>query len=231
MTAGPAPAVDLAAPLVYLITDRHATGGRALTDVVATALRAVARAHLPPDAVAVQLREKDLGTRALLELARALRVVTRDTGTSLFINDRVDIARAVDADGVHLARTSLAPADVAALDTHATLRIAVSTHTRAEVDVAARSRDRNVAPIAFAVFGPVFDTPSKRSYGAARGLDELRDACATNLPVLALGGVDVNTARACVRAGARGVACIRAVMSAADPEAALARIFEAIEST
>lgn len=86
-------------PRLYLITDRHATGGRPLRDVVAAALHGAGPAA---SQVAVQLREKDLPARALVELARELRAITTAAGAGLFINDRVDVALAVNADGVHL---------------------------------------------------------------------------------------------------------------------------------
>src|SRR5256885_6845916 len=87
------------APWLYIITDRQATGGRPLVAVVAEAL---AGARAAPGRVAVQLREKDLDARSLCELARALRPVTAPAGAELFINDRLDVALAAGADGVHL---------------------------------------------------------------------------------------------------------------------------------
>jgi len=201
-------------PRLYLVTDRRATSGRPLVDVVRAALAAVPAASR--GAVAVQLREKDLEARALLDLARDLRDVTRAAGAALYVNDRVDVALAVGADGVHLGGRSLAPADVARIAPG--LAVAVSTHSRREVETAARAGAR------FAVFGPVFDTPSKRPYGAPLGLDALREAAGVGLPLVALGGVtDVNAA-ACANAGAAGVACIRAVFGAEDPAAALVRL-------
>ncbi|HVR02890.1 MAG TPA: thiamine phosphate synthase [Polyangia bacterium] len=205
-----------AVPRLYLVTDRHATAGRPLAEVVRAALAAVpleARG-----AVVVQLREKDLPGRALFELAAALREVTRAAGAALFVNDRVDVALAVGADGVHLGGRSLAPRDVARV-AHG-LAIASSTHTRAEVEVAARARAQG-ADVRFAVFGPVWDTPSKRSYGRPVGVEALREAAGVGLPVLALGGVTAARVPACLEAGASGVACIRAVLEARDPGTAV----------
>jgi thiamine-phosphate pyrophosphorylase len=188
------------APRLYLITDRAATGGRSLEQVVAAALEG-AGAQAPQ--VAVQLREKDLGGRELLALARSLRAVTAAAGAQLFVNDRVDVALAAGADGVHLGGRSLAPADVRRLAPQ--LRIAVSTHTRAEVERAA------AAGAHFVVFGPVFETPSKP--GIFTGLDQLAQVVALGVPVLGLGGIDEKNAHRCILAGASGVACIRSVMS------------------
>jgi len=203
-------------PRLYLITDRAATAGRPLVEIVRLALEGA-----PHDgSVAVQLREKELEGRALLELARELRALTHAAGAALFISDRVDVALAVGADGVHLGRRSMDPSDVARVAP--ALAIAVSTHTRAEVEAAAGARHLHPnVHVRFAVFGPVWDTPSKRPYGAPVGLAALRDAATVGLPLLGLGGIDSERAAACKLAGAAGVACIRAVLSADDPGAAL----------
>jgi thiamine-phosphate pyrophosphorylase len=142
--------------------------------------------------------------RPLLELARALRALTAAAGAQLFVNDRVDVALAAGADGVHLGGRSLAPAEVRALAPG--LRIGVSTHSAAEVQRAA------AAGADFVVFGPVFATPSKP--GIFTGLDQLEQVCALGVPVLALGGIDEKNAHECILSGASGVACIRSVMSA-----------------
>jgi thiamine-phosphate pyrophosphorylase len=208
-----------APPRLYLITDRGATQGRPLADVVRAALSGV-----PPEArgaVAVQLREKDLEARALLALAREVRAVTRAAGAALFVNDRVDVALAAEADGVHLGLRSLSPAEVTRIAP--TLGIAVSTHGRAEVQAAIAARAAG-ADVRFAVFGPVWDTPSKRALGAPVGLDALRAAAAeaarAGLPLLALGGVTPARVAECRSAGSAGVACIRAICAAPDPAAA-----------
>jgi thiamine-phosphate pyrophosphorylase len=203
------------APRLYVITDRRATNGRAVAAVVRAAL-----AGVPADArgaVAVQLREKDLEARALLALARELRDVTRQAGAALFVNDRVDVALAAGADGVHLGGGALSPADVARVAP--TLRVAVSAHGRAQVEAA-----RGAANVAFAVFGPIWDTPSKRPYGPPVGVEALREAVSVGLPLIALGGVTPGRASACRSAGAAGVACIRAISEASDP-AAVVRSF------
>jgi len=234
-----APAARGVAPLLYLVTDRHATAGRPLAGVVAAALEGFPP-RLPRSALAVQLREKDLDGRALTELGRQLGALTAAAGVRLFVNDRVDVALAVGADGVHLGGGALTPADVravaAAAGRGAGLEIAVSTHAAAEVARAAHD-----GGIAFAVFGPVYVTPSKRAYGPPQGLEALGAAAAAaagaGLPVVAIGGIggDDDDGRdriqACLSAGAAGVGCIRAILSAARPDRALARIFEAIETT
>ena len=219
----PAPS-SLPPPRVYLITDRHQSGGRPLAAVVGQALGVVLSGRTPAASVAVQLREKDLGGRELLSLAVPLRAVTRAAGVRFFVNDRIDVALAAGADGVHLGTGALAVEDVAAIAPQ--LQIGVSTHSLDEVE-----RLRGDHRVAFALFGPVHDTPSKRAYGPPLGLDGLRSACATGVKVVAVGGIDASNARAAVDAGASGVALIRAVLSDRAPERALSGIFEAIEST
>jgi thiamine-phosphate pyrophosphorylase len=211
-------------PLVYLITDRTVTDGRPLDEVIDRALSALPRAGLPPGAVAVQLREKDLPGIALLQLARRLRDITARAGVRLFINDRIDVALAAGADGVHLGHRSMTIADARAVAP--ALQLAVSTHTLEQVSSAAAT-----GHVSFVVFGPVFDTPSKRAYGAPVGLERLRDACAIGIPVIALGGIEAPTVQPCLKAGASGIACIRAVLRNDDPKVAMTTFFGAIEST
>lgn len=208
-------------PRLYLVTDRRATAGRPLVDVVRAALAGVPASAR--GAVAVQLREKDLPARDLTVLARELRAVTADAGAALYVNDRVDVALAVGADGVHLGGGSLTPDDVRRLSPGPALAIAVSTHARPDVWEAARSPH-----VRFAVFGPIWDTPSKRALGQPVGLDSLRDASELGLPLLALGGVTPERVAACRTAGAWGVACIRAVLEAADPAAAVEEFLSGI---
>jgi thiamine-phosphate pyrophosphorylase len=206
-------------PRLYIITDRAATGGRPLVDVVERALAGIAGSGLPPGEVAVQLREKDLGGRALTELAQALRATTAAAGARLFINDRIDVALASGADGVHLGGTSVTPADARAVAPR--LALALSTHRAGELREAGDLID-------FAVFGPVRDTPSKRAYGPPLGLAPLAEAASVGPPVLALGGIGPGDVADVAAAGARGVACIRTVMAASDPAAAVRALGQAL---
>ena len=213
------------APLLYLITDRKATGGRPLLEVVAAALTGIAGSGLAPGDVAVQLREKDLEGRALAELGRALRATTAAAGVRLFINDRIDVALAVGADGVHLGGTSLTPAEARAISP--ALAVAVSTHGIADVRAA-------VGKAAFAVFGPIHETPSKRAYGPPLGISALAEAvrlALPDLPLLALGGIDARDVPEVVAAGAHGVACIRPVVAATDPAAAVRTLCQALATS
>lgn len=194
---------------LYLITDRHLAADGDLPALLGRALRGV-----PPGAIGVQLREKDLGAGALIKLAQEVLAVTRPAGVPLLINDRVDVALAVEADGVHLAGHSLPAAEARALlgpDRY----LAASTHDLAQATAA------QTGGCDFAVFGPVFQTPSKARYGPPVGLDGLREACAAlaPFPLLALGGVAPGNAPDCRAAGAAGVSVIRAVLAAPDPAA------------
>lgn len=197
---------------LYLVTDRHQTGGRPLLACVEAALRGGVRA--------VQLREKDLGTRDLLALALEMRELTRRHDSLLLINDRIDVALACQADGVHLPLSSFGPTEARALLGSDRL-IGVSTHTESELlPVAAEGAD-------FAVFGPVFDTPSKRPYGPPLGLPALeRAARVVRIPVLAIGGITADRLPEVLQTGAAGAAIIRALLEASDPERAARSFIE-----
>jgi thiamine-phosphate pyrophosphorylase len=143
----------------------------------------------------IQLREKDLPVRELEALARAIR---KTPETRLLINSRSDVALAAAADGVHLRSDDISPRDARRLWASKTV-IGISCHSASEVE---RARSEGAD---FAVFGPVFE---KKGVGAT-GLDLLRQACAFKIPVLALGGITLENAHACVEAGAAGIAGIR----------------------
>ncbi len=191
---------------LYLVTDRHLTRGRPLLAVIEQAAAG--------GVDAVQLREKDLPAGMLVGLGRDLRRLCDRHGVRLLINDRVDVALAVGADGVHLPANSFAPDDARALLGPDRL-VGVSTHSVDEVRRAA------AAGADFVVFGPVFDTPSKRRFGPALGVDAVRHATSeVSLPLLAIGGVTAAHAALAREAGAHGVAAIGALLAADDPQAA-----------
>lgn len=194
----------------YLITDRGQTRGRDLLWVVEQALAG--------GAPAVQLREKDLGGRELLALAEGVKKLCARYGARLLVNDRVDVALAVDADGVQLGGASLPVGAVRGLVGDGGL-IGQSTHSLAE----ARAAERAGAD--FVLFGPVYFTPSKAAYGDPRGLEPLKEVVEKiSVPVYAIGGVKPENIGAVKKTGARGVALISAVMGAAAPSAAAREI-------
>jgi thiamine-phosphate pyrophosphorylase len=203
----------------YLITDRRLAPGEDLPRLVHRAL-----CRVPPGAVAVQLREKDLGAGALLSQARALREVTRRAGALLLVNDRVDVALAAGADGVHLAGDSL-PAAVARRLLGPERLLGASAHDLAQARAA---RDGGCD---FATFSPIYHTPSKAAYGPPQGLDALREAARdlAPFPLVALGGVTLERAAACRAAGAAAAAAIRAVLAAPEPGEAARQLAAACE--
>jgi thiamine-phosphate pyrophosphorylase len=200
-------------PAVHLVTDR----------LLVSDLPAAVRGALggsPSGAVVVHLREKDLGGRELLSLTRALLGACEAAGQLLLVNDRIDVALAAGAHGVHLPSAGVPPAEARRLLGPSRL-VGVSCHGEEDV------RRALAGGADFATFGPVFDTPSKRSYGAPVGLAALRAAARIGLPLIALGGVDIASAPAALASGAHGVAAIRAWLTAPDPAQAVAALLAA----
>lgn len=144
-----------------------------------------------------------MSARVLYALASQAAVVTRGTATRLLINDRFDVARAAGADGVQLTERSL-PAKVVREICDEDFVIGVSTHSLETAQAAAR------AGADFVVFGPVFDTESKRAFGEPQGLDTLREVTKAleGFPVVAIGGINHANAEDCFGAGASGIAAI-----------------------
>jgi thiamine-phosphate pyrophosphorylase len=201
---------------LYVVTDRQQTAGRALEDVIAAAACG--------GAGAVQLREKDLSARDLYALGARLQEALAPYRVPLLINDRLDVALALDAAGVHLAGHSL-PTAIARRVLGPRKLLGVSTHSVDEARLAmAEGAD-------FVVFGPVFSTPSKMAYGPPQGLQQLADVVRqVNLPVLAIGGIDATNVAQVLQAGAYGIAMIRAVLAAPDPCAATQQLSTTLRS-
>ena len=164
----------------------------------------------------IQIREKDLGAGALVELVRFAVAEARSASTGILVNDRLDVALAAGAAGVHLGENSLPVETVSEWRRSAgqlDFRIGVSCHS---LD-SARAAERGGADYIF--FGPVFATPSKAAFGPPQGVERLREVClAVEIPVLAIGGVGAENALACIEAGAAGIAAIRLFQDAKNSE-------------
>jgi thiamine-phosphate pyrophosphorylase len=196
--------LKLRKPIIYLITSGATTQASTPASEDFKSILSLVSAATQAGVPLIQLREKNLTARVLYELTARCADLTRGTDTRLLINDRADIARAAGADGVHLTTRSL-EAHVIRRVFGTEFLIGVSTHSQAEA-VAARDGGAD-----FAVFGPVFDTPSKHTYGPPAGLESLREASdeLSPFPLIALGGVTLENAPDALRVGASGVAAIR----------------------
>ncbi len=202
---------------VYLVSDRHQTGGRPLGPLIQQAVKAGIRA--------VQLRERDLSTRPLLALAEELQGHTRASGAALFVNDRGDLAMALGAEGVHLRSDSM-PVGAARKLLGPERLIGVSTHSVEEV-VKAEGEGAD-----FAVLGPVYETSSKLAYGSPLGLGPIEQAARRcRIPVFAIGGLTASRAREVRLAGAFGVAVISSILGAASVEIAVREMLAAVTTT
>jgi thiamine-phosphate pyrophosphorylase len=197
---------------LYLVTDRNQTGGRDLDWVLEQALDGGVRA--------VQLREKDLSGRDLFLLAERCQKLCQAYQAALFINDRVDVALAVDAAGVQLGKPSI-PVETARTLLGTQRLIGVSTHTLQEAQEAEQSGAD------FILFGPVYFTASKAAYGSPQGLSALK-AIVDNisLPVYAIGGITLENIQSTKNIGVRGVALISAIVSAAHPKEAAEKMLQ-----
>ncbi len=175
----------------------------------------------------IQIREKDLATRPLLELAREAVNAAHGSATRILINDRLDVALAVCAAGVHLGEAALPVAEVvrwcraSGQENRAPegFLVGASCHSLA----AAMEVERGGADYVF--FGPVFPTPSKAAYGPPQGLSKLAEVCRrVRIPVLAIGGVTLENAAACLDAGAAGLAAIRLFQESTDLTTTVAQL-------
>lgn len=200
---------------LLLVTDRTQAGGRPLP----TLIRQAVRAGLP----AVQLRERDLTTRELLSLAQEIQSITRSYAVPLIVNDRVDLMMVLDLAGVHLRSDSLPLSSVRQLIGPHRL-IGASTHSVEDVQRA------NLSGADYVVFGPIFETPSKRPFGSPLGLNLLSDVCRrSSIPVLAIGGITCERVRDVRQAGAHGVAVIGALLTRDDIGEAVREFKHALE--
>ena len=195
---------------LYLVTDRNLAGSRSLESVIEAAIRG--------GVTAVQLREKNLPTREFIALARRVRNVAEPRGIPLIINDRLDVALAVGAEGVHLG-----PQDIPYEDARRILgRGAIVGISVEDAAQAAKAEEWDVDYLGVS---PVFPTPTKTDTAAAWGLDGLRRLRKHSRHVLiAIGGINDSNAGQVLDAGADGLAVVSAVCAAVAPEAAARRL-------
>ena len=202
------------APFAYPIVD----GGRLRGRVVAAVVDTLARAG----AQLIQLRAKGLSDRALVAMARSALAAARASGARLVVNDRADVARLVGADGLHVGQDDLVPAEARAI-VGADALLGVSTHGLAQLEAAAASTADYVA------IGPVFPTSSKPNPDPVVGTEMVRRArAAVSQPLVAIGGITRENARAVIEAGADGVAVISDLLDAPDLGRAFAELRAAI---
>jgi thiamine-phosphate pyrophosphorylase len=217
--------MQVARPILCYVTDSSTLegGGMALPGVMGAALRA--------GVDWIQIREKHLQGRELVELTRGAVEKARAAGgrARIIVNDRLDVALAAGANGVHLGGSSLPVVEVRAWLRREGARLKVaedflvgrSSHSLDEAQQAARDGANYI------IFGPVYATPSKAQYGAPQGIERLTEVCrAVQIPVLAIGGIAAENASACLRAGAAGIAAIRLFQQAAHVATVVQRIRE-----
>lgn len=200
---------------LYVITDAQLARGRSHIEVV--------RAAIEGDATLVQYRQKEGTTRRLVEEAQALRELTRQAGVPFIVNDRLDVALAVEADGVHVGQEDM-PARLARMLMGGRIVGVSATNLQEALQAEQDGAD-------YLGVGPVFATPTKPDAAPPMGLEGLAEVCrAVSIPVVAIGGINEQNAAEVIAAGADGVAVVSAVVAASDVAAAARRLREVIEA-
>ena len=195
---------------LYLVTDRGLSRGRATLDIVRAAVRG--------GVTCVQLREKTCSTREFIAEALAIRDFLKSRGIPLIINDRVDVALAVEADGVHLGQSDMPLVRARSILGRSRI-IGVSAESVRDA-VAAEQGDADYLGVS-----PIFATATKTDTAAPLGLEGLQAVRrAVKLPLIAIGGLGPGNAAEVIASGADGVAVVSAIMAATDPEAAAREI-------
>jgi thiamine-phosphate pyrophosphorylase len=201
---------------VYVITDSHRSRGRSHREIAEAAVRG--------GATALQLRMKEEPARVMVETAREIAALCRAAGVTFIVNDRVDVALAAGADGVHVGQDDLPARDARAL-LGEDLLLGVSAATEDEAVAAWRSGADYLG------VGAVYATATKADAGAPVGLERIHAICrAVPIPVVGIGGITVESAAEVIRAGAAGVAVVTAVTLAEDVAAATRRLRERVDA-
>lgn len=216
-------------PLLCYVTDRAALGPAETNDAEGAELASKLLAAVGRAVAAgldwIQIREKDLAARPLVRLVRAAVSVAQGCTTRILVNDRLDVALAARAAGIHLGEQSLPVGEVArwrrAVSEESQFPIGFLVGASCHVLDAAVEAERTGADYIF--FGPVFATASKAAYGPPQGVNRLRQVCrSVRIPVLAIGGITLENAAECLAAGAAGLAAIRLFQESPDLTAAVA---------
>ncbi len=201
---------------LYLVTDRRLSHGRTTREVVQAAVRG--------GVTCVQLREKDCTTREFIREALAIRDFLKAAGVPLIINDRLDVALAVEADGVHLGQRDM-PLEMARRIAGDGLCIGISAESLENAVAAERGGADYIG------VSPIFDTPTKTDTAPALGLEGLRDIrAAVNIPLVAIGGLKRDNVAEVVKNGADGIAVVSAIVAAEDPAKAARELLEVIQA-
>ncbi len=200
---------------VYLVTDRPLCGGRPLEEVVAAAVRG--------GCGLVQLREKHASTGEFVALARRLKLVLDPLGVPLLINDRVDVALAVDAAGAHVGQSDMPWEDARRL-------LGPDKILGLTIDTMDELREAQPFDVDYLGVGPVFATNTKSDPAPTWGLEVFKQACtAGKHPVVGIGGIDASNAEQVIRCGAQGVSVVSAICAAASPDQAAAELLAAVQ--
>jgi thiamine-phosphate pyrophosphorylase len=191
---------------LYLVTDRGLARGRTTFEIVSAAVQG--------GATVVQLREKDCSTRDFIEQALSIKEFLKDRGVPLIINDRVDVAQAVEADGVHLGQTDMT-LEIAKKILSDLMIIGISAESLEDAIEAEKGGADYLG------VSPIYATPTKTDTAAPLGLEGLQEIRkAVKLPLIGIGGLNKDNATEVIRNGADGVAVVSAIVAADDPEAA-----------
>jgi thiamine-phosphate pyrophosphorylase len=203
-------------PQTYYITDRH-TSSRPVLDQIRIAIEA--------GVDYVQIREKDLSSRELFDLAVSARTLAQKHDTAILINDRLDIALAAGLNGIHLGQRSITPAVIRTRVSGEDFLIGLSIHSLEELQKALGQG------VSYVTFGPVFFTSSKAKYGPSVGTEKLREACRFSpVPIFALGGINRENYSECLKMGAAGIAGITLFQNNRESVDAIVREISAAKS-
>ncbi len=205
---------------LYLVTDRQFAKE---TDSLSFLLKTV-KSAIKGGVTVVQYREKKLPTRKMLEEAEELKKLCKSQGVLFLVNDRIDIALAVDADGVHLGQDDM-PAHITRKLLGKSKVIGITVHNEEELKNAENEE------IDYVSFAPVFATSTKPDHQTPLGIEKLKElASMTNLPVVAIGGINKDNAHQVFQTGVNGICVVSAIMGAQDPEKATRELLKRYKS-